>query len=124
MYTVSIIYNPVAVAVYERTGVVYDASAVATDAAGKHMGPGRVDMLDARTGHLARTIAVGVAPSAIAVDERTGDALVVNAGGTVSRPSAWTWVPRWVRRWLPFLPSQDAQTHTGPGSLSVVAAGP
>ena len=115
--------NPDAVAVDERRGLVYVAGWGATDAAGNPMGPGSVDMLDARTGQLARSIAVGVAPSAVAVDERTGDAFVVNAGGPLSRPSAWAWVPRWMRRWLPFLPAGDAQTRTAPCSLSVVPAG-
>jgi hypothetical protein len=68
-------------------------------------------------------MAVGVAPSAVAVDERTGDVFVVNAGGSVSQRGAWAWVPRWLRRWLPFLPSRDAQTRTVPGSLSVVPGG-
>jgi hypothetical protein len=87
------------------------------------MGPGSIEVLDARSGQIARTMAVGVAPSAVAIDARTGDAFVVNAGGPLSRPGAWVWVPRWMRRWLPFLPSRDAQTRTVPGSLSVVPAG-
>ena len=123
LHTVAVGQNPDAVAVDERKGRVYVASAGATDAAGNPVGPGSVDVLDARTGQIARTMAVGVAPSAVAVDERTGDVFVVNAGGTVSQPGAWAWVPRWVRRWLPFLPSQAARTRTVPGSLSVVAAG-
>ena len=53
----------------------------------------------------------------------TGDAFVVNAGGPLSRPGAWAWVPRWMRRWLPFLPARDAQTRTVRCSLSVVPAG-
>jgi YVTN family beta-propeller protein len=124
LHTVALDQNPAAVAVDERRGRVYVASGGATDAAGNLVGPGSVDVLDARTGQITRTMAVGVAPSAVAVDERSGAAFVVNAGGMVSRPSAWAWLPRGVRRWLPFLPSPDAQTHTVPGSLSVVAAGP
>ena len=123
LQTVPVGQNPDAVAVDERKGRLYVASEVATDAAGNPMGPGSVEVLDARSGQIVRTMAVGVAPSAIAVDERTGDAFVVNAGGPLFRPGAWAWVPPWVRRWLPFLPSRDAQTRTVPGSLSVVPAG-
>jgi YVTN family beta-propeller protein len=115
--------NPDAVAVDERKGRVYVASEGATDAAGNLVGPGSLEVLDARSGQIARTITVGIAPSAVAVDERTGDAFVVNAGGPLSRPDAWAWVPRWMRRWLPFHPSRDAQMRTMPGSLSVVPAG-
>jgi YVTN family beta-propeller protein len=121
--TVPVGQNSDAVAVDERQGRVYVASEGATDAAGNPVDPGSVEVLDARTGQITRTMAVGVAPSAIAVDERTGDAFVVNAGGPLSRPSAWAWVPRWVRRWLPFLPARDVQTRTVRGSLSVMPAG-
>jgi YVTN family beta-propeller protein len=123
LQTVPVGQNPDAVTVDERKGRVYVASVGATDAAGNPVGPGSVEVLDARSGQITRTMAVGVAPSAIAVDERTGDAFVVNAGGPLTRPSAWAWVPRWVRRWLPFLPSRDAQTRTVPCSLSVVPTG-
>jgi YVTN family beta-propeller protein len=115
--------NPDAVAVDERKGRVYVASVGATNAAGNPVGPGSLEVLDARSGQIVRTMAVGIAPSAVAVDERTGDAFVVNAGGPLSRPNAWAWVPRWMRRWLPFHPSRDAQMRTMPGSLSVVPAG-
>ena len=121
--TVPVGQNSDAVAVDERQGRVYVASEGATDAAGNPVDPGSVEVLDARTGQITRTMAVGVAPSAIAVDERTGDAFVVNAGGPLSRPSAWAWVPRWARRWLPFLPARDVQTRTVRGSLSVMPAG-
>jgi YVTN family beta-propeller protein len=123
LQTVAVGQNPDAVAVDERQGRVYVASEGATDAAGNPVGPGSVEVLDARSGQVARTMAVGVAPSAVAVDERSGDAFVVNAGGTVSRPGAGAWVPRWVWRWLPFLPSRNAQTRTVPCSVSVVPAG-
>ena len=123
LQTVAVGQNPDAVTVDERKGRVYLASVGATDAAGNPVGPGNIEVLDARSGQIIRTVAVGVAPSAVAVDERTGDVFVVDAGGLVSRPSTWAWVPRWVRRWLPFLPSRDAQMRTVPGSLSVVAAG-
>jgi YVTN family beta-propeller protein len=123
LQTVAVGQNPDAVAVDARKGRVYVASQGATDAAGNPVGPGSVEVLDARSGQIMRTITVGVAPNAIAVDERTGDAFVVNAGGPLSRPSTWAWVPRWMRRWLPFLPARDAQTRTMPCSLSVVPAG-
>src|SRR5438445_1212996 len=42
-----------------------------------------------RTGTVLRTIAVGVRPLAVAVDERTGRAFVVNYGGAVRASAPW-----------------------------------
>ena len=53
-------------------------------------------------GALLRMVPVGVQPLAVAVDARTGQAFVVNYGGTVRQPPPWAgpWVPR-LRQWLP-----------------------
>jgi len=42
--------------------------------------PGQVTVIDARTGRVLRDVAVGAAPSALAVDERGGHVFVVNSG--------------------------------------------
>ena len=48
-----------------------------------------MSVLDARSGVVLRTVVVGVAPIAVAVDERSGRAVVVNAGGPVRIPDTW-----------------------------------
>jgi DNA-binding beta-propeller fold protein YncE len=64
------------------------------------METGHVSVLDARNGSVLRTIPVGVAPSAIAVDERAHRAFVINRGDGIEekgRPDTWRWVPGWLR---------------------------
>jgi YVTN family beta-propeller protein len=87
------------------------------------MGSGSVSVLDARSGRLLRTIPVGVAPSAIAVDERAGRAFILNSGGTwedKGGPDTWRWVPAWIRHHLPFLQQQKTRLHPAPTSVSVI----
>ena len=46
------------------------------------LGPGDVQVLDARNGHALRTVIVGYAPMALAIDAPGRHVLVVNGGGT------------------------------------------
>jgi hypothetical protein len=91
------------------------------DAMGVPSGPGTVSMLDARTGALLRTATVGVAPDALAVDERTGRAVVACAGGQIRPHAAPTWLPSSLQRWLPFLraPAPAGQRDVS-GTISVL----
>jgi len=83
-------------------------------------GSGTVSVLDSRTGALLRTAPVGVAPSALAVDEQTGQAIVVNSGGLVQDRDGWSWVPSSLQRWVPFRKQQAPSTHWVAGSVSIV----
>jgi YVTN family beta-propeller protein len=73
--------------------------------------PGNVRVFDARTGRVKRTIALGGAPVAMAVDETTGHLFIVNqAQGTVlssrsrlSGQDGWGWAPSWLQGWMPWL---------------------
>jgi DNA-binding beta-propeller fold protein YncE len=112
-----------AVAVDGRRGRVFVAHKGPTDSTGTPIGTGSVSMLDARSGAVLRTMSVGVAPVALAVDERTGRAVVLNAGGPVQAHTAWTWLPSSLQRWVPFSSQQMAHTRTVPGSVSVLDAG-
>jgi len=112
-----------AVAVDARRGLLFVARAGARDADGTLQGPGTVLVLDARTGASRRTAIVGVAPSAVAVDEASGQAVVVNTGGRVRGRSAWSWVPGSLQQWVPASARQPAAAHTDPGSVSVIAGG-
>jgi DNA-binding beta-propeller fold protein YncE len=114
--------HPSALAVDARRGRVLVANMGVTDTNGLPTGAGRVDIVSALDGAVLRSVPVGVAPSALAIDERTGRAVVVNAGGPVHVPSLWDWLPRWLVRRLPFLSSLQAPgTHTVPGSISVLS---
>jgi YVTN family beta-propeller protein len=84
---------------------------------------GQVRVLDARTGALLSTAAVGAGPVAVAVDERTGRAIVASAGGSVAASAAWRWLPSWLRLRVPWL-AQQASTHTVPGSVTMLALTP
>jgi YVTN family beta-propeller protein len=83
------------------------------------MEPGRLHVLDGRTGQLRRTVTVGLQPRALAVDAAANRAFVLNGGGTARD----AWVERgvaWLRRWVPWLPPQSAGARTIPASVSVL----
>lgn len=104
-----------------RTGHLLIAHAGPERSDGAFMGNGHVDVRDGRTGRLLRTITVGVAPGALAVDTRTGRLFVVNEGGNVPAVDAWSWLPAWLRRRLPLFPPSPAPTRQVPGSVSMIA---
>jgi YVTN family beta-propeller protein len=124
MRTLAVGGNLSAVAVDAGRGRVYVANAGATDRAGTLTGTGTVSIIDAASGAVLRTVPVGVAPSALAVDMRTGRAIVVNAGGRVLLPTAWSFLPDWLSRLLPFLPRPDSGPPSVHGSVSVLDAPP
>lgn len=99
--------NPSAVAVDAPHGRVIVASMGVIDTRGNYDGAGRVTELDERTGATLRSVAVGIAPQYLALDERAGRVVVTSAGGTVIVRDAWAWVPSWLRRWLPGLGRRD-----------------
>jgi YVTN family beta-propeller protein len=81
--------------------------------------PGHLHVLDGRTGHLRRTVTVGLQPRALAVDAAANRAFVLNGGGTVRD----AWVERgavWLRRWVPWLRPQTTAIRTIPATVSVL----
>lgn len=70
--------TPLSLAVDTRHERVVIADAGARDSQGALSGPGSVDVLDARTGQVLRTIPQDGAPILAAVDERRGRAVVVS----------------------------------------------
>src|SRR5213595_2318915 len=66
--TVGTSVNPSAMDVDERSGRVFVTSLGPTDAAGTIARPGRVSVLDARSGRLLRTITTGWYPAGVLVD--------------------------------------------------------
>jgi len=99
--------NPVTMAVDTRRGRVYVITT------------GGVVVLHARSGMVLRTISMTPQPVAVAIDRMTGHAFIINAGETIYRPNTWTWMPQWLRSWLPFLPS-SMHTETVPPRLSIL----
>jgi len=97
-------------------------SALAVDVVRGHVfvantGDDTLSVLDARNGLVRRTVRVGPGPQAIVVDEVTGRVFVAIKGGQerMVEPDSWQWVPNWVprglRRWLPFLPPPGSRVH-------------
>jgi DNA-binding beta-propeller fold protein YncE len=121
--------GPVALAADRRVGRIVVASwgqpvdprtwYWSPDAVGKPTA-GSVSLLDARTGDVVRQVATGSIPVAVAVDERRGRAVVINAGGTAVAPDPWAWMPSWLRdRTHGLIPARPGPRAL-PGSVSVV----
>jgi len=109
--TVPLDVNATAMTVDERRGRVLASTAGVTSAPeNAPIHPGKVFVLDARSGTIQHVLPVGVAPYAIAEDARTGQAFVVNNrgnGGSYNPPS------QWYLQWLP--------AHPPRGTVSVLA---
>jgi DNA-binding beta-propeller fold protein YncE len=116
--------NPGAVAVDAQRGRVFVANTGDVDDTGSPLGPGSVSVVDARRGTVVQTVAVGVDPQAMAVDERSGRVIVVNTGGVVPRADPWARIPGWLRRWLPFVPPAGSATRSEAGSVSILDRNP
>jgi len=117
--TVTLAYTPVQVAVDRVTGRVFVTDSGPTRFVQKAAGSGRMGMflpagvgflhmLDARTGASLSTVALGIAPGAIAVDERHGRVFVSHVGGHDGYGSMGT------------TPIHLPAPVAGPGGVSVV----
>ncbi len=108
--TVPLDVNATALTVDVRRGRVLASTAGVTSMPeNAPIHPGKVFVLDARSGTIQRVLPVGVAPYAIAEDARTGQAFVVNSrgnGGSYNPPS------QWYLQWLP--------AHPPKGTVSVL----
>jgi hypothetical protein len=79
-----------------------------------------VNILDAWTGALLRTLPVGVRANGMAVDERNGHILVINGPGFVMLPDSWAWLPAWLRRRLPFLLPPGQHSRPVPSGVTMI----
>ena len=112
---------PAGVAIDEQSGRIFVPSLGPIDRMRGPTGAGSLQVVDERTGALVRTVGVGRAPYAVALDGPARRALVFNMGGSTVQASApWGWVPPWLRRVLPFLPRRTPQTHTMPASVTII----
>jgi len=112
---------PDGLAVDARTGRILISHGGPKRPDGSFVGNGHVDVRDGRDGRLLSAVPVEVAPGAMAVDQRTDRALVVNSGGAVQSVDAWGWVPSALRRHLPLLPPPPAPVRQVPSSVSTIA---
>jgi YVTN family beta-propeller protein len=98
---------------------LYVTSIDGVDANGVPTGHGRVTVLDERSGAVLRVVDAGMTPRALGIDTGTGHVVIADAGGSVSTPNAWAWIPAGIRRRLPFLNS-PLRTRAVPASVSVL----
>jgi len=120
VHTVPVGTNPGIPAIDAPTGLVFIPARGVVDRNDDPLGPGTVSVVNARTGTTIRVGVVGVNPNGITFDDRTSHAIVINAGGTVSVPDRWAWLPREIRRKVLFLPPPAPRTHTAPASISLL----
>jgi DNA-binding beta-propeller fold protein YncE len=114
--------HPVAMALDERSDRLFVATWGPMGSTGMPTGPGTVSVLDGRSGSVLRSFSVGVRPRAIGVDEQSGHVFVANLGGTVRVSDSWSWVPGWLRHWLPLIPPSGWVYRTSPGSVTILDA--
>ncbi len=74
--------DPTAMALDVRTRRLFVASGGSGAAAGSPTGRGAISVIDARSGAVLRTIAAGIAPLVMAIDQQTSRLFVANAGST------------------------------------------
>jgi DNA-binding beta-propeller fold protein YncE len=86
-----------------------------------------VSVIDTASGRILREVSVGMDPFAVAVDGRTGRAMVLARGGTIRvRPSdPWSWLPSWFRGHVPlFAPAMTYRDRAVPATVSIVETAP
>lgn len=84
-------------------------------------GPGRVWVLDARSGAVLERTNVGMAPvGVVTTGPSLKRALVLNMAGLVRAPDPWAWVPTTIRRHAPFIPPPPQGFTSVNGSVSIL----
>ncbi len=121
--TIAIGAFPTALAVDNRRGIVVVTTGSHLARDGTPVSRGQAHLLDARTGRASQAIGVGIAPNAVAVDEQSEQAIVLNGGAsiTVSTSDPWGWLPSGLRHHLPFLAPRSPSIRWMYGSASILA---
>ncbi len=128
--TVDVGQAPTDMAVDELTGRVYvvtagsvlSTSAPVSGGSPAPRGPGRVYVLDARSGAIRDEGTVGLNPVVMAADQRDGRVVVLNMAGLTPAPDPWSWIPGDIRRHLPFVPAPPSTFQNTDGSVSILDA--
>jgi DNA-binding beta-propeller fold protein YncE len=105
-----------------RQVFVVSGSPVDPTDSGLLLGPGRIAVVDARSGTVIRRLPAGVGAQYAQVDERAGYLFVLNGRVTVRMTDDWGWLPRGLRRQIPFLPPPPPTLRTVPGSVSIISS--
>jgi len=117
--TIAVGAHPIMLAVDERRERLV-CIGIGPLSAGSATSPGRMSVLDVRSGAILSSATIGWGPTAMALDERMGRAFIANVGGVMRLPDTWVWIPSWLRGRLPFLPPLTSRTRLVPGSVTVV----
>ncbi len=81
LHSVAVGIEPQALAIDARRGRIVVANVAGSDRRSASLGGGSVSIVDARTGATLRTAPLGISPLHLALDTRTGHAIVVGYGG-------------------------------------------
>lgn len=135
LYTAALGIMPGSIAVDERRGLVYVTHAGGHDGYGTInnvplvikapiAGPGGISVVDATTGRVLRTVALGVAPQSLALDDRTQQLFIGDGGDSTpgQAPDPWGWLPAQVRRRVSFLPQHVPASRPIPGRVLEINA--
>jgi len=83
-------------------------------------GPGRVWVLDARTGAIRARAVVGVDPMTVAVTPQARRGVVLNMTDLTPVSDPWGWLPAVLRRAAPLIPPPPPSIQSTNGSVSVL----
>ncbi len=81
---------------------------------------GTLSMIDLRRGAVVTTKPVGLAPTALAVDEQSGRVVVVNQGGSRQVTDRWGFLPDWLRTRLSPILGDPSRIQPVPGSITIL----
>jgi DNA-binding beta-propeller fold protein YncE len=130
LHTATVGANPTAMALDARHGRLIVATTGEREESLPNWPPrgeGHVSVIDTASGRILREVSVGMDPFAVAVDGRTGRAMVLARGGTIRvRPSdPWSWLPSWFRGHVPlFAPAMTYRDRAVPATVSIVETAP
>lgn len=116
---------PVAVALSPTSGFILATRTSLVDASGITFDAGTVSSLDEARGVMHGVAQAPTLPNVgrLAVDDRTGHIFVVSDGGERLVQGPWSWAPSWLRKILPFIPTQRIQTQSFPARITVLGTG-
>jgi len=118
---VSVAPGPADLAVDRRGDRLYVLSRGSVDPKTTLFGPCAVSVVDTRSGRVLRVVSVGVNAYGLTLDEAARRLLVLHERSfiPVAQPDSWGWLPRDLRRRLPFLPGAPPARQR-PASLTII----
>lgn len=107
-----------------RRGRVYVLSRTLDPTTGL-IGPGTVSVVDAASGRVVRTLAVGLDAASLTLDAPMGRLLILYDPSSLplAVPDPWNWIPPQLRRRLPFITQAAPRPRRTPARLTIVDTG-